>query len=94
MQKMTKKRRGGGGGGGRTQSQGQGVGKRKATTPVGGVYKDMRQNNNGEENFEVEDNWALVISNKPKSPARQINNVDHSNISCKLDLKCSRSNNE
>ena len=63
---MSKKRGGGRGRGG-------GPGKRKATTPVGGVYKDSRRNINGEENYDDEEDWTLVISNKKKSPARQTN---------------------
>ena len=65
---MSKKR-----GGGRGRGGGQGPGKRKATTPVGGVYKDSRRNINGEEDYDDEEDWTLVISNKQKSPARQTN---------------------
>ena len=58
-EKMVRKRGGGTG-------QGQG-GKRQATTPVGGTYKDARRNIQGDEDFDEED---LVIHNKRKSPVK------------------------
>ena len=52
---------------------GQG-GKRHATTPVGGTYKDARRNIQGDEDYEDEDEngpWTQVQYNKPRSPPRQ-----------------------
>ena len=48
---------------------GQG-GKRQATTPVGGVYKDSRRNIQGDEDFDDEEEWTQVIRNKQRSPTR------------------------
>ena len=71
--------RGGGQRGGRVQGQGnqerpQG-GKRQATTPVGGTYKDPRRNINGDEEYDEDEEWTEVVYNKPKSPNRQPSNV-------------------
>jgi hypothetical protein len=46
-------------------------GKRQATTPVGGVYKDTRRNIQGDEEFDDDEEWTQVIRNKPKSPPNQ-----------------------
>ena len=60
--------RGGGtrGGGGQNHDKG----KRQATTPIGGRYKDSRRNITGEEHYDddEEEEWTQVIHNKPKSP--------------------------
>ena len=46
-----------------------GDGKRQATTPVSGPYKDARRNIQGDEEYEEEeDQWTQVIYNKSKSP--------------------------
>ena len=50
---------------------GQGGGKRQATTPVGGTYKDSRRNIQGDEDYDDEDQWTQVIHSKQKSPTRQ-----------------------
>ena len=52
---MVRKR---GGGMGRGQDQG---GKRQATTPVGGVYKDSRRNIQGDEDFDDDDNLKEIL---------------------------------
>ena len=63
---MTRKR---GGGTGRGQN---GNGKRQATTPVGGVYKDSRRNIQGDEDFDdEEEQYTTVIRRKQKSPTNQ-----------------------
>ena len=65
------RRRGGGTGQGQGQDQG---GKRQATTPVGGVYKDPRRNIRGDEeyhDYDDEEEWTQVARNKPKSPPKQ-----------------------
>ena len=57
------------GGGSRGGSQ---RGKRQATTPVGGVYKDTRRNIQGDEEFEDDDEeWTQVTRNKPNSPSNK-----------------------
>ena len=55
------RRRGGG--------TGQG-GKRQATTPVGGVYKDSRRNIQGDEDFDDEEQWTQVVRSKQRSPTQ------------------------
>ena len=57
---MVRKR---GGGTGQGQGQGQG-GKRQATTPVGGVYKDSRRNIQGNEEYDEEEEWTQVSRQK------------------------------
>ena len=57
-------------GGGSRGGQNQG-GKRQATTPVGGIYKDSRRNIQGEEDFDEEDQWTQVIRKKQKNPTTQ-----------------------
>ena len=55
-------------------NRGQGGGKRQATTPVGGQYKDQRRNIQGNESYDEEDDeneWTEVIRNKPKSPSNK-----------------------
>ena len=74
-------RGGGGQRGGRVQGQHHGQdnhersqrGKRQATTPVGGVYKDSRRNINGDEEYDDDEDgeWTEVIYNRPKSPTNQ-----------------------
>ena len=68
---MPKKR-----GGGRGQPSG--AEKRKATTPVGGVYKDVRRNITSEDNYEDDEGFTLVISNKQKNQPRQSDSFDQS----------------
>ena len=46
-------------------------GKRQATTPVGGAYKDARRNIQGDEDFDDEEQWTQVIRSKQKSPTNQ-----------------------
>ena len=46
-------------------------GKRQATTPVGGVYKDTRRNIQGDEEFDDDEEWTQVTRSKPKSPPNQ-----------------------
>ena len=47
-------------------------GKRQATTPVGGVYKDTRRNIQGDEEFDDDDEeWTQVTRNKPNSPSNK-----------------------
>ena len=61
-------------GGGTGQGRGQGGGKRQATTPVGGVYKDQRRNiDSSVVDYQEEDedeNWTEVRHNKRQSPRR------------------------
>ena len=51
----------------------RGGGKRQATTPVGGQYKDQRRNIHGDENYDEEDDeeWTEVTRNKQKSPMNE-----------------------
>ena len=76
------RRRGGGTGQGQGQGQGQSQGrssdheqrgKRQATTPVGGVYKDSRRNIQGDEDFDDDEDeqWTQVNRSKQKSPTNQ-----------------------
>ena len=59
-------------GAGRRGGQGQGGGKRMATTPVGGPYKDQRRNIQGNEDFnDDEDDWTEVTRTKQRSPTNQ-----------------------
>ena len=70
--KQTKIRGGGQHGGGQIGSQRGGGGKRQATTPVGGVYKDLRRNiNSNEMDYYEEEEWTEVRHNKPQSPPRE-----------------------
>ena len=59
-----------GGGGGKLGNRG----KRQATTPVGGIYKDSRRNIQGDEEYDDEEEWTQVIYSKPKSPSNQPQN--------------------
>ena len=76
------RRRGGGTGQGQGQGQGQSQGrssdheqrgKRQATTPVGGLYKDSRRNIQGDEDFDDDEDeqWTQVNRSKQKSPTNQ-----------------------
>ena len=58
-------------GGGTGQGQGGQGGKRQATTPVGGTYKDSRRNIQGDEEYDDEEEWTQVIHNKRNSPPKQ-----------------------
>ena len=58
-------------GGGTGQGQGGQGGKRQATTPVGGTYKDSRRNIQGDEEYDEEEEWTQVIHNKRNSPPVQ-----------------------
>ena len=59
---------------------GQGGGKRQATTPVGGTYKDSRRNIQGDEDYDDEEQWTQVVHNKQSgsgSGPNQLNQPDN-----------------
>jgi hypothetical protein len=59
---------------------GQGGGKRQATTPVGGTYKDSRRNIQVDEDYDDEEQWTQVVHNKQSgsgSGPNQLNQPDN-----------------